>query len=414
MVAVDSLRKIRQIWISRVSHRLAKGEGTRQMFQAQLENFFDLLIQAIETGDPSWLNTILDEWVLARTQTDPVLQEITVEPILEQMLLLTYEIASENLEGTEALELIGAVLPVLTYAFGYSIQVETHLHVTQLLQKQEETRVSLERLDKSKSDFISIAAHELKTPLTLIEGYSTMLRDRMKDNNGSSQSLILIKGIENGTRRLRQIVDDMIDVSMIDNQMLALNYQPIWVNRLLGMIQHEFKGTIAERHLGLIVRPFPGSQEMTFGDEERLYQALRNVIANAIKYTPDGGTITVDGRKLPGFVEIIVMDTGIGIDPADHSRIFEKFGRLGEISRHSSGKTKFKGGGPGLGLPITKGILEAHGGAIWVESDGCDEVNCPGSKFHILLPLRKQPPDEKMAKLFRSSLQTGELKDPYR
>jgi signal transduction histidine kinase len=122
----------------------------------------------------------------------------------------------------------------------------------------------------------------------------------------------------------------------------------------------------------------------------------------------------VDGRTLPGFVEIIIEDTGIGIDPDDHTRIFEKFSSLGESSLHSSGKTKFRGGGPGLGLPITKGILEAHGGAIWVESEGYDELKCPGSKFHILLPLRKQPPDGKMAKLFRSSVETGELKDPYR
>jgi len=92
-----------------------------------------------------------------------------------------------------------------------------------------------------------------------------MLRDRSKDNNGNSHNSILIKGIENGTQRLRQIVDDMIDVSMIDNQLLDLNYQPIWLNRLLEMIQHEFRETISERHLGFILRPFPGLQEMTFG-----------------------------------------------------------------------------------------------------------------------------------------------------
>jgi signal transduction histidine kinase len=240
-----------------------------------------------------------------------------------------------------------------------------------------------------------------------------MLRDRLNESNGRNHNEVLIKGIENGTRRLRQIVDDMIDVSMIDNQMLALNLQPVWINRLLDMVRYEFREIIAERHLILDIEPFPGSQEMTFGDEERLHQALRNVVSNAIKFTPDGGTIKIDGRLLPGFVEIIVADTGIGIDPEDHSRIFEKFGRLGEALRHSSGKTKFKGGGPGLGLPITRGIVEAHGGTIWVESEGHDEQICPGAKFHILLPLRKEPPDEKMARLFRSSVQTGELKDPY-
>ena len=129
-------------------------------------------------------------------------------------------------------------------------------------------------------------------------------------------------------------------------------------------------------------------------------QALRNVINNAIKYTPDGGTITINGRKLPGFIEVIISDTGIGISPENQAVIFEKFGQLGRVELHSSGKTKFKGGGPGLGLPIARGILEAHGGSIWVESKGYDEFRCPGSTFHILLPARTESPDPKMAKLF--------------
>ena len=115
------------------------------------------------------------------------------------------------------------------------------------------------------------------------------------------------------------------------------------------------------------------------------------MLTNAIKYTPDGGKISLDGRKLPGFIEVVIRDTGIGIDPEDQSIIFEKFTRLGNISLHSSGKTKFKGGGPGLGLHIAKGIIEAHGGAIWVESPGYDEETFPGSTFHILLPMLQRP-----------------------
>jgi len=174
----------------------------------------------------------------------------------------------------------------------------------------------------------------------------------------------------------------------------------LWVNRLLGTLREELKGIVSQRKQSLVIHDFDGCDEMTFGDSERIYQALRNILTNAIKYTPDGGQITVDGRKLPGFMEIVIEDTGIGIDPDDHAVIFEKFGRLGNVSLHSSGKTKFKGGGPGLGLPITKGLIEAHGGTIWVESEGYDEVKCPGTIFHVLLPLRKEPPDDKIAKLF--------------
>jgi signal transduction histidine kinase len=265
----------------------------------------------------------------------------------------------------------------------------------------EKATEELEKLDKSKSDFIAVAAHELKTPLTLIEGYTSMLREMLPPALKETAFVLYLKGIDTGSHRLREIVDDMIDVSMIDNNMLSINFQPVWLDRLLHVVEHEVADIVRERKLTLAFHPFQGSSEMTYGDGERLLQAFRNLINNAIKYTPDGGKIVVDGRLLPGFVEVVISDNGIGIDPDDHVRIFEKFGRLGNVALHSSSKTKFKGGGPGLGLPITKGIIEAHGGAIWVESDGYDEEKCPGSIFHVLLPMRKECPDDKSAKLFR-------------
>jgi len=97
----------------------------------------------------------------------------------------------------------------------------------------------------------------------------------------------------------------------------------------------------------------------------------------------------ISGRKLTDFIEITLMDSGIGIDPDDQTQIFKKFGRLGSAELHSSGKVKFKGGGPGLGLTIAKGIIEAHGGSIWVESKGYDEERFPGATFHVLLPQRR-------------------------
>ncbi len=180
---------------------------------------------------------------------------------------------------------------------------------------------------------------------------------------------------------------------------MALQFQPIWLSRSLNLLKAEFQNTLQNRQLNLEVRLFPGSETPLFADSERIYQALKNLVSNAIKYTPDGGQITIDGRTMPGFIEITIADTGIGIAPENQEAIFEKFGQLGNVSLHSSGKTKFKGGGPGLGLPIARGILQAHGGTLWVESPGYDEVNCPGSTFHLLLPIRTQPGDPKLAKL---------------
>ena len=122
-------------------------------------------------------------------------------------------------------------------------------------------------------------------------------------------------------------------------------------------------------------------------------KALDNVFVNAIKFTPDGGSIFIDARPIQNghgeFCEIRIRDTGIGIDPANHKIVFEKLYQLGKVELHSSGRTKFKGGGPGLGLAISAGIVKAHRGKIWVESPGYDEEKLPGSTFFIQIPLAK-------------------------
>jgi len=265
--------------------------------------------------------------------------------------------------------------------------------------EMEKVQNRMERIDKSKSAFISVAAHELKTPITLIEGYASMMDDLIKQGTGADLNSLLA-GMNTGIDRLRSIVDDMIDVSMIDNELLQLNFQPAQVSQMVEVLCLEVESTVRKRKLTVDIKDFAGNKQWIYMDAARIMQALRNVLNNAIKYTPDGGTITIDGRTLPGFIEMTVKDTGIGISAEDQAVIFEKFGQLGDVGLHSSGKTKFKGGGPGLGLPIARGILEAHGGAIWVESKGHDEKTNPGSMFHILIPARTESPDPKMAKLF--------------
>jgi signal transduction histidine kinase len=410
MRVVELFSKVRDRWAERVAYRLARGESVRESFHDELNRYFDLMRHAIISGDPGWLNEVLDEWIAARTQSEAERHETSLAPILGHILLSLNHVSKELVGDEDALILIDAILPLHNHALQYSSQKEADIYVKHITSELEIARATLEGLDKTKSDFISVAAHELRTPLTLIEGYSAMLMDTYpKDDEVRDRAEIMIKGVDNGIRRLREIVNDMIDVSLIDNDMLRLNYQPVWLNQLLGIATQEAQPSADGRSIALVVENFSGEDEMTFGDPERLYQALRNILTNAIKYTPDKGEISVSGRKLPGFIEIIVADTGIGIDPDDQERIFEKFGRLGDAALHSSGKVKFKGGGPGLGLPITKGIIEAHGGAIWVESDGHDEEACPGSTFHVLLPITKETPDEKVNKIFKPISHDEEL-----
>ena len=405
MGELELLKSIRHAWIQKAVQHLARGSGLREDLRQQLNQLFDLLEQVVETGDPVWLDPLLADWASSLTQSDLEGGQSNLSRFISELFQITLSVARENLDEGKALDLLETLMPCFNYAFEKISQNEIQTRMAHLTDQLSEVQQTLEQLDRRKSDFIAVAAHELKTPLTLIEGYASMLRETTEQSIAQTNELILLDGIQNGTHRLHAIVDDMIDVSMIDNNLMELNFQPVWFNRLFAVLQSELAESISNRHQQLTIHPFPGSDELTFGDPDRLLQVFRNVFTNAIKFTPDGGKIDVDGRKLPGFLEVIVSDTGIGIDPEYQSLIFEKFIRLGSVSLHSSGKTKFKGGGPGLGLPIAKGIVEAHGGAIWAESNGYDEKNCPGATFHILLPLRNSPPDTTMAMLFESLTQ---------
>lgn len=393
------LARVRPAWIECVGHDLARGMEVRAGFEEQLVRFFDLLEQSVTTGDPGWMDPILLDWAKSSTETDLEEGLYHVSFLINRMIALTIQVANESLTKHQALDLLAAIIPVYTYGLGVVARYEMETRVAHISNEMEKVQKQMERVDKSKSAFISVAAHELKTPLTLIEGYASMMEDLSRDGKAADVGSLL-GGMNTGIDRLRSIVDDMIDVSMIDNNLLQLNFQPIQVGQIIKALYKEVKPIVEARKLSMESTEFDGSRQWIYVDSLRVTQALRNVLNNAIKYTPDHGNIAISGRMLPGFIEVTVSDTGIGISPENQSLIFEKFGQLGSVGLHSSGKTKFKGGGPGLGLPIARGILEAHGGSIWVESEGYDEKKCPGSKFHVMIPARMEPTDPNMAKLF--------------
>ncbi len=259
---------------------------------------------------------------------------------------------------------------------------------------------NLARLDQAKADFIEVAAHELRTPLTVIKGYTQVLATRPAVV-GDGENQALLNSVMDGISRLHEIINSMLDVSKIDNQTLSMHLEPTWLHMVIRRVAGELKTALEERNLALEtqnVRQLPWIQ----ADSELLYKVFYHLIINAIKYTPDGGRIMVRGRKVLGqgetpSVEVSVQDTGIGIDPEHHELIFEKFYQTGKVSVHSSGRTKFKGGGPGLGLAIARGIVEAHGGRIWVESPGHDEEHFPGSTFYVQLPVKAANPQYALA-----------------
>ncbi|HMU94184.1 MAG TPA: ATP-binding protein [Anaerolineales bacterium] len=258
-----------------------------------------------------------------------------------------------------------------------------------ILDLQKNNKV-LRQLDRNKMEFIQVAAHELRTPLTIIKGYVNVLGSfpELQENAALKE---VMEGIVKGSERMHEVVNTMLDVTRIENEQLRISPAPVPLKRILHELSSDFRKAAEDRNIEIIVEQDEDTPAIN-ADPSLIQKALYHLIVNAIKFTPDGGKITLRSYPVlmenhaPG-VELSIQDTGIGLDAEHHELVFEKFYQVGNVSIHSSGKTSFKGGGPGAGLAIVRGVARAHGGKVWVESKGHDEVNFPGCTFHLQLPI---------------------------
>jgi PAS domain S-box-containing protein len=272
----------------------------------------------------------------------------------------------------------------------------------------ERTATEMERLNQMKNSFLGLASHELKTPLTIIMGYVELLLSE-REEPFDDDTLGLISHISKAGDRLSEIVRDMVDISLIDGRTIDLVSQDVDVNILVQRAVDKAEPHVKQRDQNLKLE-LSSDLPLVKCDVDRMIQALGNILGNAIKFTPDSGTIIIqtklvhtprkpekfssggiDGTcnlsngQIP-YVEISICDKGVGIAEAEQDAVFDKFHEVGALEEHSSGKVAFQSRGAGLGLSIVKGIVDLHGGAVWVESPGFDADRMPGSTFYVLLP----------------------------
>lgn len=260
----------------------------------------------------------------------------------------------------------------------------------------QSTNEALGRMSEVKSDFITIASHELRTPLAQLRGYAELLGAAVGQGSLQPEAVRdIVDSIQLAADRMDHVYTQMLDVSQLDVDAVELRLDDTSMDVVLRSAAEPYLAAMRERKLSLTVqglRQLPSVR----ADAPRLVQAFGHLIGNAVKYTPDGGRIEIAARVVNAnggspSVEVVVADSGIGIEPRYHELIFEKFFRTGNVIQHSTGATKFMGAGPGLGLPLAKGIIERHGGRIWVESSGQDLKALPGSRFHVVLPVNPPP-----------------------
>lgn len=273
----------------------------------------------------------------------------------------------------------------------------------------ERANADLERFDRMKSHFIGMISHEFKTPLTSVLGGAEYLL-HLDGRNLTEEQRRMLEMIYNGGQRLNEIVSDLLTVIKLETSASPVKKVSLQLGEIIESLQEQLKPLLGERKQTLTLRNHDALPYFN-GDREYLEEVFNELVVNAMKFTPDGGEIIISGRVVDrqvlaekaelltrfnaGFcehlvgscyLEVQVQDSGIGITGDEQLKIFDKFYEVGDIRHHSSGKHKFQGKGTGLGLAIVKGMVEAHGGMVWVESSAGS-----GSTFFLLLPLEDIP-----------------------
>jgi len=240
------------------------------------------------------------------------------------------------------------------------------------LRKELQATRALEEANRLKAELISILAHEMRTPLTSIKGYSTaMLMEEATFDPETQQEFLHI--IDEECDILQDLIHDLLESSIIDAGLLKLEPQPVTLPRVARHVVDDVMHR-TQKHRFLV--DFPDRFPIVDADPQRVEQVLRNLVDNAVKYSPQGGLVVVRGEVGEDEVTISVADQGVGIAPEHVNRLFEKFFRVESgLGRHVVGS--------GLGLPISRTIVEGHGGRIWAESQVGE-----GTVLYFTLPLQ--------------------------
>jgi len=246
---------------------------------------------------------------------------------------------------------------------------ETSDQLAEALESQRSANANLEKLDQTKTEFLSIVSHEFRTALTGIQGFSELIRD----GGLETEELKAYGGyIFNDADRINRLIGDMLDLDRMESGRMSMRTGDVDINEVLSE-------AIARAGTSAATVEFEADLDprlpIVAGDRDRLIQVVSNLVNNAVKYSPDGGKVTLSTRGEGGFALVSVADTGLGIPPDEIGHVFERFRRVRSGAAQSIP-------GTGLGLTIVKQIVEMHGGKIWVES-----AVGHGSAFHFTIPL---------------------------
>ncbi|MDA8431158.1 MAG: PAS domain S-box protein [Geobacteraceae bacterium] len=375
--------------------------------QFYTRSLFESNIDAIMTTDPAGIITDVNKQMEVLTDctrdeligapfknyfTDPVQAETSIKQVLREKKVTNYELTARARDGKETVVSFNATTfydrdRKLQGVFAAARDVTERKRLDQVLQEKnvelENARVVAEKTNLTKSDFLANMSHELRTPLNAVIGFSEVLQDQMFGQINEKQQEYVNNILTSG-RHLLSLINDILDLSKVESGKMELELSSFLLRESLDASVMMLKEKALKGGVGLHLNLAAEADVHLSADLRKMKQILFNLISNAVKFTPKNGTIQVSAVRDGDFIEISVADTGIGIREDDIPKLFQAFTQLESV--YTKG---FEG--TGLGLALTRQLVELHGGRIWMES-----TFGTGSRFSFTIPLSQdagnQPP----------------------
>ena len=381
----QKLESLYPLWLEEAIQRISPISTLDGNLQDQLDNFYQLLITEPFDSMVEPTKTLLTNWYsyIHSEQQDAISDSVLV-PLVNELIECTASICEKHIRDREAFQYFKELMSFLLRCTTLAHEVE--LNAVSGMRKSDSRPLEdiTSKINILQSEFFQLTSEMLVTPVTLIEGYATMIESQVESLPDKNPELItLIQGLKNGIDRISNLVNEMSYMALIDQKRLDISKQPISINQFLQKLERDFQPTLTKRELSMTFQ-INNTDQMINTDVDKMLYALKILIQYAINTTPEKGAIEIITDTIQDKLQVQIIDNGYGLTPPQKGTLFNK------LKKSESGQQLSKrfSNISGNGMYIAKGIIQNHLGSLWIDSPIFENLDRSGKRFNILLPIR--------------------------
>ena len=382
---IKKLETLYPQWLSETIQRISPLSTLDGNLQDQLQPFFQLMVHEPVDRMDEPVRKLLTSWnTLIHSEHQEAISDGILVKLIKEIFGSTAFICKTLIKEKESFVYFDLIMPFLLRCTELAHEIEINTALSSRKSMVRPTEDNLTKLNLIQSEFFQLTSETLITPITLIEGYATMIDSQIESLPERNPELVMLsKGMKNGIQRLTSLMDEMSYLALIDQKRLVVSKQPISINQFLQKLDRDFKAALAQRDLKMSFH-INNTDQVIYVDVDKLLYALTILIHYSISTTQDMGVLEIITDTIQDKLQIQIIDNGNGLSTQQKSELFNKLKK----SDPSTQTVRKFSNISGNGLYIVKGIIQTHLGSLWVDSPIYENLDQAGKRFNILVPIK--------------------------